>query len=607
MKIVPQLISSFRPVWAPDATPPGLKETKSKGKSSPAKKSAKAKSQTGTGLEHNAAPTESDKKRAAKLLATAKQATANKASEVLPKRGRIVSNYDGDTPRDNYGNSIRMKYFNAPEMRPREAFAVEAKEELATLLGVSEGTKEFDYHYGKRSRDGYGRLLTHLTCGKLIPAVEMVRKGLAHVFILDEIDDALYAQLLAAQQEAKDAKRGIWATKRYKNQDFSVSSFHANAMGRDTDNVNGEYFRLVNTSDKTYNLKGYTVTNGAGKSWVLDEYELKPGYSVLVATGSADMLAEDSASGILFLNSKKPIWDNAGDHLTVTSPRGKTIVDLPYKGKKIDPTSLPDPISQAGIRRLGSDLDLKYRVKKIRVEIKDIVRDDGDTIFIPAPKPGTFKVKINGEKRDIYIADQKESPKKMLAVRFMGADTPETHVMGRDGKPHSQGKPGVLAKKALDSLLDRAKYVEVAPNPERPFDVYDRLLGIVWVVMPDGSKINANEWLVEQGHAQMMAYYNGKTFDEKSFNRLSKKARKAVEEPRGIYDPKSPQYLKQSPADFRREVQGKPPADLYIADMASKKIYRSADAANVADFNRLWIPPYLVHEALKQLKLSKAY
>ena len=62
-----------------------------------------------------------------------------------------------------------------------------------------------------------------------------------------------------------------------------------------------------------------------------------------------------------------------------------------------------------------------------------------------------FGLLVHGKpvKRSVRIADQHESPPGTLAIRFMGADTPETHVECKndDGSSvfYSQGRPGEIA------------------------------------------------------------------------------------------------------------------------------------------------------------------
>jgi micrococcal nuclease len=85
--------------------------------------------------------------------------------------------------------------------------------------------------------DGYGRLL--IWCPKL--AEDQVRKGYAHVMSID--DQPGKSELIAAQNEAIAARRGIWA---HGVPDYVLTSLHSKE--EDTDGK-GTYNRLVSTVD----------------------------------------------------------------------------------------------------------------------------------------------------------------------------------------------------------------------------------------------------------------------------------------------------------------------------------------------------------------------
>ena len=525
------------------------------------------------------------------------------AAESLPTTAKVVGVYDGDTITLDTGHKVRVMNVNCPEKRPLEPFALEARDFTKKLLMNKKVTLVYR---GDRKRDGYGRLLAEIRVGDKDLSEELLRQGFGHLFLLaDGVPPAQQARLLGAQEEAKAAKRGIWSLERYQNP-LDVSSFHANGRGNDEDDPNVEYFRLVNISALPVDLGTLTVTNRAGKSWKLPRMVLEPGRTVQVLSGVKDEVQYPGPEHI-FLGNEEPIWDNAGDTLTVKQGN-EVVLQREYVGRSFDPDELPNPVSQAAIRRLGADADVVYRSPR-SVRIEDYEVDDGDTLFFPSPRAGTFKVTVEGVERKVVIADQRETPEGHLAVRFVGVDTPETHVRGRgpngEEQYFDQGKPAQLAKRALRRILSKATRVEVRPNEGRPFDTYDRLLGTVWAVMPDGTRVDVNEWLVENGHGEMYAYYNGEEFDERRFQRLSAAARKAVEGERGIYSD-GEHRLEERPSDFRRRVQGKPPARIYVADYETKLVYSSSEVDQVPPYNRIWISPRRLKQACLDLGLTMA-
>ena len=277
----------------------------------------------------------------------------------------------------------------------------------------------------------------------------------------------------------------------------------------------------------------------------------------------------------------------------------------------LKPWSGKGKISTDQIKQLPPGTQLKFEAPR-RLEANRLRIDDGDTIFFAKPKDGTFRVQVNGQDHRIHISDQQESPRGMVAVRFMGVDTPETHVpvTGADGKKHyeGQGKPGEIAANATRAILGQAERVEVGPAQKRPFDYYNRMLGHIYAVEKTSTgkerRVDVNRWLLSHGHGEMYAFYNGDDFSRREFDQMSAASRRAVERGLGIYGA-GDERITESPADFRRRVQNRASHE-FVADMAAGKIYRGEDAAKIAVYNRLWMMPSMVEHAEKKLGLTLA-
>jgi micrococcal nuclease len=117
---------------------------------------------------------------------------------------------DGDTLVLAGGREVRVLSIDAPEMerdgRPADFLAHRAK---AALAGLTLNRK-IGLEYGPLHYDHYGRLLAYLFLPDhtLVNAV-LVRRGLARVYF--HAPNLRYREvLLAAQQEAIAARRGIW-------------------------------------------------------------------------------------------------------------------------------------------------------------------------------------------------------------------------------------------------------------------------------------------------------------------------------------------------------------------------------------------------------------
>ncbi len=122
----------------------------------------------------------------------------------------MVRVIDGDTLELAGGRRVRVLGLDAPELerdgQPADFLAHKAKAALADLTLNRQVRLEYDrLHY-----DHYGRLLAYIFLpDHTMVNAELVRRGLARVYA--SAPNLRYQKdLVAAQQEAIAAKRGIW-------------------------------------------------------------------------------------------------------------------------------------------------------------------------------------------------------------------------------------------------------------------------------------------------------------------------------------------------------------------------------------------------------------
>jgi len=128
---------------------------------------------------------------------------------------------DGDTivldDNGNDGEHIRLLGINAPEMRKAgrkgtEPYAVEAKNYLEEMIKEN-GNKvvlERDFMNARTLyRDDRGRPLRHLFIGEENISIRLLREGYAVSFMSKGLKDE--AEILKTEEEAKNAKRKVWA------------------------------------------------------------------------------------------------------------------------------------------------------------------------------------------------------------------------------------------------------------------------------------------------------------------------------------------------------------------------------------------------------------
>lgn len=237
----------------------------------------------------------------------------------MPATATVVSVYDGDTFTLDTGEKVRLRWVNTPEMRPPEDYAVEAREATKDLVL----NKTVTLNYGPVTRDGYGRLIADAQVGDENLSKHLLELGMGHLFVIPPASEDLTA-LIAAQERARAANRGIWSTERYQGE-LHITSFHANAEGDDRANVNGEYLRVCNISTHPVDLQGYRIVDLSGTSHEFPAVILPAGTTVEIHSGKGATQADPSQQLEIYLGSEQPIWNNERDRATIYDRYGKVV------------------------------------------------------------------------------------------------------------------------------------------------------------------------------------------------------------------------------------------------------------------------------------------
>ena len=116
---------------------------------------------------------------------------------------------DGDTIRLGDGTRVRLVQIDAPEAGESECFAARATRALERLAPA--GTEvELERDPALDDRDRFGRALRYVVRDGANVNVELVRAGAAAPYFFRG-DRGRYAdELLAAAEEARDERRGLW-------------------------------------------------------------------------------------------------------------------------------------------------------------------------------------------------------------------------------------------------------------------------------------------------------------------------------------------------------------------------------------------------------------
>ena len=508
--------------------------------------------------------------------------------------------YDGDTfhgvDENGVRYSVRCADYNAPERRPAQAGWEEAQQNLLRLIRDAKGKTEQEFTR-KDPRDDYGRIVARVRTNGELVAKDMLARGLGMAyFIIDNVNDKIdRTELIEAQKAAQDAKLGIWALPDYQKP-LALTSWHPNGRGNDKENPNVEYLRLCNISQSPLKFGGYTITNKAGKIFTMPEVTVPVGHTIQIFSGQGENQIDPPKPIKIYLGSKSEVWDNLDDRLTLRNRKGELILERLQKQPGVDTSKLAaqDTISQKDIKKLGSDVDVRY-TGPTRLPLGDFVPSDGDTLAINMLDTGVFKVTINGRlTRPLEISQGDQTEKGKLDVRFFGVDTPETEVLAKLPTGElvlaSQGLPGEIAKKALYEKLAKLTDREVEPYKSSPFDFYNRLLGEVHGTEGKGAKkqvINVNHWLIAEGHGEMVSTWHP-DFDVREHEQRAKLSKLAFTEKRGIYSD-GEQKMLERPADFRRRVTGRPPSSDMVIDWTTKLVYPYSKVDTIEPWKRVYI------------------
>jgi competence protein ComEC len=108
--------------------------------------------------------------------------------------------------------------------------------------------------------------------------------------------------------------------------DLTVEQIHADAEGDERENLNDEYVVLKNSGDDSLDLAGWKIRDAAGQTYTVPNgVTVAPGETITLHTGSGTDTATD-----LYWGSGTPIWNNAGDTLTVTNSAGEEVLQESY-------------------------------------------------------------------------------------------------------------------------------------------------------------------------------------------------------------------------------------------------------------------------------------
>jgi len=271
--------------------------------------------------------------------------TTTQPTQTEEGTAKVLEVVDGDTIRVQYEgrtDTVRLVGVDSPETHaantPAEFPGVPTTEAGRNCLrGWGKNATEFAKQElaGKTvrltfdpqtdHRDRYGRLLAYVQAEGEAETFNyrLVAEGYARVY---ESDFTNIERYRAAAADAREANRGLWACTVEPTTEVVVDAVHADAAGRDGDNLNDEYLVLRNPGNESVSLGGWTVHDEAGHTYTFpDGVTLAPGETLTLHSGSGQ-----DGDGDYYWDASGPIWNNDGDTVTVADASGGIVVTYAY-------------------------------------------------------------------------------------------------------------------------------------------------------------------------------------------------------------------------------------------------------------------------------------
>ena len=248
----------------------------------------------------------------------------------------VVDVIDGDTIEvaiNGATETVRYIGIDTPEIGQR--CAAEATEANRRMVSGQRVMLVRD----KENRDIYNRLLRYVYLDGELVELKLVEFGLARP--LKIFPNVTHSNEIA--EVARTAKANgigcLWdpellaEARRLKalatptptpTERVVVEKMNYNAAGDDRDNLNDEYLTLINLGPDLQ-IEGWTVNDASGNVYRFGKYEWRTGTRVTLRTGSGV-----ARSGVFYWKSETPIWNNAGDTLTLADGSGNTVLVYVY-------------------------------------------------------------------------------------------------------------------------------------------------------------------------------------------------------------------------------------------------------------------------------------
>lgn len=229
----------------------------------------------------------------------------------------VVNVIDGDTIMLENGEVVRLLGINAPE---KEQYLYEkAKSELNYLLLNKSVILERDI----QNKDKYGRLLRYVFIDGRNINVEMIRNGLALVYIIKP-NEKYKNELIAAWNSC--LAENVNLCERSTEQCGACIKISAINAFESNNDINTEFVELHNTCAFSCNISGWMLSDSGNNIYNIINITLPEDSKIRIHTGYGENTKQD-----LFWNRDVPVWNNDGDSAFLRDRYGNLAAYFTYK------------------------------------------------------------------------------------------------------------------------------------------------------------------------------------------------------------------------------------------------------------------------------------
>jgi micrococcal nuclease len=238
---------------------------------------------------------------------------------------------DGDTLHVAAGDdtvTVRLIGINTPESG--ECFGEEATDALAALVG----TEPLRLLTDTSDLDQFGRALRYVEVDGRDVGAALVEGGFA-IARRYEPDVARHAAYAALQEEARSARRGLWASDACGTAALGGSpveiqiEVEPDPPGDDLAGTSGEWVRFTNTGPAPIDLDGWEVADeSASNRYRIGDVALAAGASITLYTGCGS----DTDIELFWCSAGSAVWNNGGDTVFLRDPDGNIAASHTYGG-----------------------------------------------------------------------------------------------------------------------------------------------------------------------------------------------------------------------------------------------------------------------------------